>query len=139
MQNTELVTYIQTELQKGVPSETIREALVQAGWQEIDINNALISSQGSTIEKPSTPKNKIWTRGISIVFILSSVLTLVNDDMMMVWFFPAGLGVLVVIGYFLKGIFRRKMSYIKEALHILLILAIVGLGTCVINLTQVSL
>jgi hypothetical protein len=38
---TELVDYIRTQTQEGVPAEDLRVALMDAGWQEFDIENAL--------------------------------------------------------------------------------------------------
>ncbi len=41
MQNKELTEYIQSEVQKGVPKETIMTALTGAGWASEDIEEAM--------------------------------------------------------------------------------------------------
>lgn len=141
MENTELVTYIKNETQKGVTPLTIREALAQAGWQIGDIDAAFASIQGGEIKKSRYNWNKIWKLGIPSIFISISLLgatrfifNLWDEDILMLWFPTVGLGALVVIGYLLLGIFKQKMSYIKTAILMLLIFAIAAGGTCLVNL-----
>lgn len=143
MENTELLAYVQTEVQKGVSPEAIRNSLVQTGWQAGDIDVAFASLQGGDIKK--TPRNwsKIWGWGISGIFISTSLLAYVLyfiggiDDaglIVMAWFPTVGLGLLVVLGYFVMAIVKRKMSYVKEAFLMFLIFSIVGYGTCLFNM-----
>lgn len=40
MSNPDLVTYIQEQTQQGVSAQTLREALMESGWQEMHIENA---------------------------------------------------------------------------------------------------
>lgn len=147
MQNTELVTYIQTELQKGVLPETIREVLVQTGWQTGDIDAAFASVQGEDTKKTSRNWNKIWGWGIPIVFISTSLLAYIfyiiggiyeAGYITFAWFPTVGFGLLVVLGYFVMAIVRRKMSYVKEAFLMLLIFSIVGYGTCLLNMMTIQ-
>lgn len=150
MENTELVTYIQTEMQKGVSTEVIREVLVQAGWQIGDIDTAFASAQGGEIKK-SRDWNKIWLWGIPGIFISTSLLAFVVGKIggyyfadfgilfLYGWFPTVGLGLLVIIGYILLGIFKQKMSYIKTAIIMLLIFIVVGGGTCIFNMRGFTL
>jgi hypothetical protein len=136
MQNTELVTYIQAELQKGVLPETIHEVLLQTGWQAEDIYTAFVSAQGEGVKKTPRDWNKIWLWGVPAIFVAGSFLAYITgeEDIVMIWFPTVGLGLLVVLGYFVMAILRRKWSYARDAFLMLLIFGIVGAGTCVLNL-----
>ncbi len=136
MQNTELVTYIQTELQKGVLPETIRETLLQTGWQAEDIYTAFVSAQGGDIKKTPRDWKTLWLWVVPTIFIAGPFLALISgeEDIAMIWFPTVGLGLLVVFGYLVMAIVRRKMSYVKDAFLMLLIFSIVGFGTCWLNL-----
>ncbi|MCC6934607.1 MAG: hypothetical protein IT406_02905 [Candidatus Yanofskybacteria bacterium] len=41
MQSNELVSYIQEQTQQGISAQLLRESLLEAGWHETDIENAL--------------------------------------------------------------------------------------------------
>ncbi len=41
MPNPELVSYLQEQTQQGVSAQVLRESLMEAGWHEMDIENAL--------------------------------------------------------------------------------------------------
>ena len=41
MANPELVSYLQEQTQEGVPADVLRQALMETGWKELDIENAL--------------------------------------------------------------------------------------------------
>ena len=148
MQNTQLVTYIQTEIQKGVSPEVIREALAQAGWQAGDIDAAFGSVQGGDTKKSRYNWNKIWGWGIpgifistslfAYIFVVGGIFDLVAGSLLYIWFPTVGLGLLVILGYFVMAVVRRKMSYVKEAILMFLIFSIVGYGTCLVNMMTVQ-
>ncbi len=66
--------------------------------------------------------------GLSIVGMLSYQL----------WFFAAGFGLLVVLGIFFKGIIEgfsgKSFNLVGYAIASLVLLVLVGFGTCVFNL-----
>ena len=83
MVDQRIVDYIKTNLSNGFPLEQIKSALINVGWQQKDINNAIdsINSSNNTINKnnkqtSSGKKNnkKIFFVSICIVIIFCLIL-----------------------------------------------------------------
>lgn len=63
MPHPDLVAYIQQQIQKGMSAQTLRESLMEAGWQERDIENALNDvAAGSHPTAPRALTRHIWRR-----------------------------------------------------------------------------
>jgi len=71
MPNQQLVNYIRTNLQKGVPIEQIKQSLIASRYSESDINEAIsLAQEAKPIKKPS---KKLW-----IIFAVIGVIVLVG-------------------------------------------------------------
>lgn len=69
MANSELEKYIAAAKEKGAPTDTIKSALLKAGWGEIEINEALNpeKSVDSALPPPPAPHFGMW---VSFQYIL---------------------------------------------------------------------
>ena len=56
--NKDIVKYIKDQVDAGFGKEEIYLALVKAGWQKEEINQALYEIMGKSPEKPSSPKGQ---------------------------------------------------------------------------------
>ena len=67
--NQQLKDYIDQQVKVGVPNNVIKAALLEAGWREIDINDAMaifVSSAGAAAAKPAEMIKTVEIKPIEI-------------------------------------------------------------------------
>ncbi len=67
MANQQLFDYIRQQIQSGISPSSIIQTLIQQGWQQHDIDEAL--SQATTTIAPPRPKNHLLTGFIAILLV----------------------------------------------------------------------
>lgn len=68
--NQELQTYVQQQLQAGVPEEQVRQALLDKGWDEQIVNNVLPPKPPAEISLDTTNKNQSKLLIVSVVGVI---------------------------------------------------------------------
>ena len=141
--NQELLTYIQRELERGVPNEVIRAALTQNGWDTEVVNREL-----ERATRPYSLFRDIWFLLPAGLFFISIVGMLEGGGggyLTFAWFIGLGLSPLVVLGYLLSSIIRgftkrpKSLRHFNRAIILLLLFLLIGAGTGLVNLSYINL
>jgi hypothetical protein len=156
MSNQQLLDYIKKELSLNVPKEKIRSALLGADWTLQDIESAFVQIELADQTALISPDKTIDANGsktaelahnkiVWLVFVLFGISTIgailnKNDRsfeiLTFAWFIAAGLGILTALYYIIiKSLLRRHISYVKTGFILLLIVGVVGFGSCIFNLS----
>lgn len=134
MSHTELGAYIQSELAKGVPPETIREVLVQAGWEMGDIDTAFTTTTPSTQKKGWDTKYNFLAVFflLNAIFIFDSISNDYSDGGKLVLLIEVALLLIFLVVHSKFGKKVLSNTYAKRILIFLLILGIAGFGVCLL-------
>ena len=69
MVDQKVIDYIKENLEKGFPLEQIKQALINIGWQQEEINSAIDSVNQSSKPADFTAKNQDSSANKKIVFV----------------------------------------------------------------------
>ncbi len=129
MINTEIVSYIQSELQKGVDKQSITNSLIANGWNTQDVNEAFAAMPSmpvSTAPSPSSENTKMspWAKRISrlnnVFLVIYLILIFGLDffvassswrDLATFWYLMLGVFAVWLVFYFLENfLFKKKFK-----------------------------